>query len=875
MKRERKHSRNDDLERELQSDLELEAEEQRENGQSPEEARYAALRAFGNTTTIAQQTREQWQWAPFARVLHDLRFALRQLTRSPGFTVAAVLTLALGIGTTTAIFSLVNAVLLRPLPFPQSGRLMWLSQQDHSLPGQAPEPLSFPDYFDWRAQNHTFDGIAVYEGGGTTLQVKGEAQRLDAETVSSNLFQVLGVTPMLGRDFRLEEEKPGNRAAMLSYALWQSTFGSDPSIAGKSIRIDNHDYTVAGVMPRGFQFPLESPGPALWVSLADEEAGSASSQRGFDVLDAIGRLKPGVTPLQGKADLSLIAGQLARQYPDTNKQESSALVVPQLEHMTGDTRPAMRILFGAVLLLLLIVCANVAGLLLVRAARRSGEFALRVAIGASRGAIIRQLLVESVTLALGGGLAGIALGYGLLHAVLSLMPLDIPRMQNASIDPGVLAFALAVSLATGLLFGVLPAWRISKPAPSLAMRNTSRSLAGGRSQNRIHNSLVVAQTAVGLVLLVSSGLLIRSFVRILHVDPGFDPRQLLTARAGVPFEKATHNQHLLFYQQLLARISAMPGVQSASAGWPLPMSTSFATINFNIQGRPIAKGDEPSAPLGLAMPGFFETMRIPLLAGRAFDQQDGLHGAPSMIVNQAFANKYFPGENPLGQHIQVGLGDDVFEHPMRLVVGVVGNIHQKGLTEVAQPAYYLPFAQAMVTNPYLVVRTSGNPLLLQDAIRAATHDMDKNVPLYQVSTMQDYVSHSAAQSRFQTFLFACFTAIALFLAAIGLYGLLSYMVVQRTVEIGLRMALGAQRSDILAIVVRNGLTLAIIGITVGLALSAILTRLLSGMLYGTRPTDPLTFALTTAVLLLMSIAASGIPALRAARLDPTRALREQ
>jgi len=867
--------RDADLERELDSDLELEEEEQRDRGASAEEARYGAHRAFGNTALIREQTRETWAWARAERWWQDFRFALRQLARSPGFTASVVLVLALGIGATTAIFSLVNAALLRPLPFPQSERLMWVSQQNHSLPGEVPESLSYPDYFDWRAKNRTFAGIATYVGGGVTLQQEGDSQRLDVQTVSSDFFSVLGVAPMLGRDFRREDELPGNRTAMLSYETWRSLFGSAKDIAGRTIRMDDHSYTVAGVMPKGFQFPLENPAPALWISIGEDAAGKKTSQRGYDVLSAIGRLKPGVTREQAKADLSLIAGELARQYPDTNMTDTSALVEPELEHMTGDTRPALRVLFGAVLLVLLMVCANVAGLLLVRTARRSGEFALRAAIGASRGAILRQVLVESVTLSLCGGIAGVALGYGLLLALVRAMPLDIPRMQQAGVDSKVLMFALAISVATGLLFGVVPAWRMSRSAPGLALRENSRSVGGGRERNRVHNGLVVAQTAMGLVLLVSSGLLMRSLVRILNVDPGFDATHVLSARAGVPFGRYSHDQHLQFYEQLVERVAVLPGVKSASAGWPLPMSSAYATITFNIQGRPVPRGDEPGETLGLAMPGYFDTMRIPLIAGRVFDERDSVKSPPTIIVNQAFAKKYFSGESPLGQHMQVRLGDGVFDSPVREIVGVVGNTRLKGLAAGSQPEYYLPYAQAVVTNPFLVIRTAGDPLALQDAVRAAVQQMDKGVPVYQVSTLEGYVSKSASQPRFETFLLSSFAGMALVLAAIGLYGLLSYVVVQRSFEIGVRMALGAQRSDIVRQIVRRGLVLTVTGVVAGLVLAAVVTRMLTGMLYEVRRSDPATFAAMAAVLLAVSVAASSIPAWRAARLDPNRTLREQ
>jgi predicted permease len=866
-----------DLSEEIQQHLAEKTEALMAEGMSREQAEVAAKREFGNVTRIEERGREAWMWPLAESLCADTKFALRQLGKNYGFALSAILTLALGIGATAAIFSLVNAVLLRPLPFPEQDRLMWLSQKDHSLPGEAPESLSYPDYFDWRAQNHTFSGIASYAGGGVMLESGGESQHLDAQAVSANFFQVLGVAPILGRDFRWEDEKPGNRAVMLSYSLWQSAFNSAKNIVGKTIKMDDHGYTVAGVMPKGFQFPFESAAPALWKSLADDADGKdpTTGQRGFDILGVIGRLKPGVTVAQAKADLSLIAGNLARQYPDNNKQFSSALVEPELQRMTGDTRPALRVLLGAVTLVLLIVCANVAGLLLARGSRRSAEFALRAAIGASRAAITRQLLVESVTLSLFGGVAGVALAYGLVHAIVRLMPLDIPRMEDASIDGSVLLFVVFVSLATGLLFGVLPAWRMSQLTPVLALHDGFRSVAGGRGQNRLHGGLVIGQTAIGLVLLVSSGLMIRSFIRILNVDPGFDPRHVLTARIRVSFDKLGHDQHFQLYQQLLTRISALPGVQSASAGWPLPLSGGSASISFNIEGHPVAKGDEPSEQLGVVMPGYFETMRIPLVTGRSFDQQDGTKGMPTIMINQAFAKKYFPTENPIGRRIQVRLGDGVFDHPMREVVGVVGNTRRKGLTAEVEPQYYLPYAQAVVANPLLVIRTSGDPAIVQGAIRAAVHETDKSVPVYQVSTLEDYVSKSAAQPRFQTFLLTCFTAIALILAAIGLYGLLSYMVVQRTLEIGLRMALGAQRTEVLAMIVKRGLRLTLIGASVGLAISAVITRLLSGMLYGIRPNDPVTFAAMTGLLLLVCVAASSIPAYRAARLDPMKTLREQ
>jgi predicted permease len=810
----------------------------------------------------------------------NFRYALRQLRKNPGFAITAVLTLAIGIGATTAIFSLVYAVLLRSLPFPQQDRLVWLSQQDHSTPGVTAESLSYPDYFDWRSQNHTLSGMASFRHGNTTLFRNSETQHLESEVVSANFFQVLGVAPLLGRDFRWEEEKAGNHAVMLSYDLWQSAFGSAQDIVGRSVRLGDFDYTVAGVMPKGFQFPLESPAPALWLSLAVDADGTKgkdapTTQRGFDTLDVIGRLKPGVTLQQAKADLGVIANNLALQYPDNNKWYTSALIEPELDHIIGDTKPALRVLFGAVALVLLIACANVAGLLLARGSQRSAEFALRTAIGASRNEIIRQLLSESVILSLCGGIAGIAFAGVMLKATVSMLPVEIPRIGQVTVNGTVLAFAVTVSVLTGILFGLLPAWRMSQVEPSSALREGVRSVTSGRARHSLQSSLVIAQTAIGLVLLVGSGLLIRSFIRVLHVDPGFDSRHVLTARLGVSFERYDHDQHSQFFEQVVAKISALPGVQSASAGWPLPFSDSSASVSLAIEGKPVAKGDEPSEAVGVVMPGYFGTMRIPLLSGRTFTLQDGFKSTPVIIINQAFAKKYFPGENPVGKHIRSELGDGVLEHPMREVIGVVGDTKHFRLTADAAPMYYLPYSQAVITNPYIVIRSNGDPATLANAVRKTVTQMDTDVPVYQVSTLENYVSKSAAQPRFQTLLLTCFAGIALLLSAIGLYGLLSYIVTQRTFEIGLRMAIGAQRSDVLRMMLKRGLRLALAGLAIGLAASAVLTNFLSHMLYGVKPLDPITFVAVSLVLLAVSTGASFAPAWRASRLEPMKTLRDQ
>jgi putative ABC transport system permease protein len=805
------------------------------------------------------------------------RFGVRQLRKNPTFALTTILTLALGIGATTAIFSLVYAVMLKPLPFPESDRLVWLSQEDHSTGAAIPESLSYPDYFDWRAQNRTFSGLASFTGGNVTLTGMGIAQHLNSATVSSNFFQVLGAAPMLGRDFLWEEEKAGHRGVMLSYALWESRFGANLHVVGQPVMLSGQQYTVAGVMPRSFNFPIEQPSADLWTSLAATAEGASpmTAQRGADTLEVIGRLRPNVTLQQAKAELDVIARNLAKQYPDSNKWYTTALVKPEIEHLVGDTRPGLQMLFGAVVLVLLIACVNVAGLLLTRGAQRSAEVALRGVLGASRMEIFRQMLVESLLLSLLGGLAGIALATAILQGAVRVLPETLPRLNEVSLNSPALTFALGLSLLTGLLFGVLPAVRISRLDPAVALREGTRTVTGGRAQHRLQTWMVVGETALSLVLLVGAGLLIRSFVRVLHVDPGFDPHGVFTARISLPDNEYPHDRKIQFIDQLIPRLASLAGAKSASAGWPMPMSGNSASISFTVEGHPVAKADHPSEALGLTLPGYFETMRIPLIAGRTFAAQDGPKGAPVAIVNQAFANKYFARVNPVGKHMTADLGDGSLNSPVREIVGVVGNIKRQGLTAESDPEYYLPWSQAVITTPFLCIRTAGNPNDLARAVSTTIAQMNPSVPVYLVHDLDFYISRSTAQPRFQALLLASFATMALLLAAVGLYGVLSYIVQQRSTELALRLAVGAQRGEVLRLVLKRGMTLAAIGVAVGLGISACLSRFIATLLYGVQPVDPLTFAGVSLLLLLVALAASIAPAYRAAQADPMITLRNQ
>lgn len=807
----------------------------------------------------------------------DCRFAGRQLSRSLGFTLTTVLTLALGIGATTAIFSLVHAVLLEPLPFPHAGDLMSVQQQDHATAANLPENVSYPTFFDWRARSKAFSGLSSYYTQPMSLTGMGDAQQITGAVVSANFLGVLGVRPLLGRDFLPQEEKAGSRSVLLSYSLWQTEFSAAKDVVGHSMRLNGDLYQIIGVMPRDFSFPITSPNPLFWTTLAVDTVGQtpATTQRGFDHLSVIGRLKPGVSVTQAHNEMNLVAQHLAREYPDTSANFTTTIVQPELDHLIGDYRPALRVLFTAVISLLLIACVNVAGLLLARTSQRRGEIAVRAALGASRVEITRQVLVESVLLALGGGAAGVLLAQALLKAMLQLAPEHLPRSGQVSIDGFVLVFALVTALATGLLFGFLPAWRASKADPSLALRSGTRAVTGTPGEHRLQSGLVIAETAISLALLVGAGLLIHSFVRVLQVNPGFDAHNVLSARVGLSEKEYPTLKAIQFHQQLLDKLATLPGVQSVAAGSPLPLSGSDIDITFTIEGRPAAPGHEPDSHMSIVTPGFFRTLHIPMVSGRDFARTDAPNGRPVIILNQAFVRKYFPGENPIGKHIKPGLSDDVTPSSMREVIGVVGDTKVQGLTAEAAPQYYLPYAQAAVTNPYLCIRTTTDPASLIGPLRDVVQGMDRNVPLYRISTAENYVSLASAQPRFQAMLLGCFAGLALLIAAIGLYAVLTYMVTQRTLEIGLRMAMGAGRADVLAMILRRGLALSALGLAAGLCVALLLTRFIGSMLFEVQSFDPVTIVAVSLLLLLVAVVASLAPALRAANLDPYTTLRQQ
>ena len=815
--------------------------------------------------------------------LRDVRFALRQLRKNPGFALVTVLTLGLGIGATTSIFSLVNTVVLRPLPFPESDRIMNVATGRQAAVGAPVVPGSFdyPDFFDFRSQNHSFEALASFRDTDMTLTGRGDPRHVVGEVVGADFFRILRVAPALGRDFVAADEKPQSNVVVLSHELWQSTFGSRTDVIGQAVTLNATSYNIVGVMPKGFLFPIGDPAPAFYTTLAVDAYDPtgdppATKQRGAHFLEVIGRLKPSVSVASAGSDLSLIAANLRKQYPDTNERFPAAVVRPQLERMIGKTRSTFGILFAAVGFVLLIACANVAGLLLARSTQRRAEIAVRSALGAGRGEIVRQILIESLVLATCGGILGVVISTASLTGLIHLVPQELPRLSQVSVDRDALLFAFATAIVTALLFGGLPAWRMSRLQPSQSIRQGSRTVTADRAQHRLQHALIVAETAIGLVLLIGSALLIHTFVRVLRVDPGFDSHNVLTTELSLPDASYPGLKIDQFYRQLLTTLSTSPGVVSATAAFPMPLSGNGMTISLEFEGRPVPKGQEPAEAIAVVAPDYFKTMRIPIVQGREFQATDTVKSQAVMLVTQSFARKYYPGENPIGKLVRPGLGDGITKSKTnRQIIGVVADVKARGLTDEMLPQYYLPLSQALITSPTLVIRTERDAASILPAVRAAIASLDPAIPLYSIRTMDEYVSRSAAQSRFQAVLLTCFAGIALVLFAVGLYAVLSYTVSQRTVEIGVRMALGARREDMLMMFMRQGVRLTAIGGVIGLVAAFGMTRVIANMLYEVKSFDPSSFLTVPVVIGIVAIGASAVPAIRAMSVDPMTALKDE
>ena len=808
----------------------------------------------------------------------DIRYGLRMLAKSPGFTSVAILTLALGIGANTAIFSVVSAVLLRSLPFPAPKKLVRVvSVRAHD---NAPDNASYPDFTDWRAQSHAFSQMAAYRTESLTLTGQGNPAHIDGAVVSAELFPLLGVRPILGRTFLSEEDSPGagdsGLPVVLSHGLWRQRFGADPAIVGRTIDLDNRSFTVVGVMPAGFQFPIQSGPIDFWTTIAVdlvEMQGEKpmASQRGAHYLDVIGRLKSQVSPSQAQAELATIVGNLNKQYTDNAPR--TVWVVPELHQLVSGVRPALLILLGAVGCVLLIACANVGNLLLSRGAARQREMTLRGALGASRWRMIRQLLTESIMLAIAGGALGVALAVWGIRPLVRLVPEDVPRITDIHLNAPVLLFTAALSVLTGVLFGLAPAMRLSRARFLESLKESGRGALGGLYSSRLRGVLVVCDVALAAILLVGAGLLIKSFLRLERVDPGYDPHRVLTFKVDLPDSTYTKERQVAFYQEALARLNQLPGVRSASAVLPLPLDGDEIDTTVEIEGQPVDRANPLRTNYSWVEPNYFGTVGIRLREGRDFNDRDNLATTPVVIVNETIAKRYFPGQDPIGKRISPQIGNGYPTPPMREIVGVVGDVKQTDLTAQPGPQVYVPRSQSPFVGMIFVVRTEVAPLSVLSAARKEISEIDKDLPVYGVKTLDQYFAQSIGQPHFFTTLLGIFASLALLLAAVGLYGVISYSAVQRTHEIGVRMALGANKGDVLKLVVGQGFKLTLLGVAIGVAGALALTRLLSALLYDVQPTDPATFFTVSLALMCVALLACYIPARRAARVDPMVALR--
>jgi putative ABC transport system permease protein len=867
-----------DVDEELELHLDLVAQELVEEGWSPEAARAEARRQFGDLEGTRKVCREldsrkeiQMKWTESLGDLgQDLRFGGRQLLKSPGFTLVAVLTLALGIGATTAIFSVVYGVVLRSLPWKEPERLvrpMFISPE-----GERHGAFSAPNFMDVRAQSKTLSGLAGVSGGTLNLSGGGaEPERLPAAWVTANYFDVIGIRPLAGRTFAPDEDRPGApRVAVISEEFWGRRFGRDTGVIGRVVTLNGQPHTVVGVLARGSQLPA---GSDAWVPLVFSE--NDLKGRGSVWFAGIGRLAPGVTREKAQAELDVIARRLAEQYPDANAGYMKGMALESLqENMIGETRKPLLILLGAVGFVLLIACVNVANLLLVRAAAREGEIVIRSALGAGRTRIVRQLLTESLVLALVGGAAGVALAWWATKALVKLAPRGIPRLEEIGLDGTTLLFAFGISLFTGVLFGLAPALQTSRTDLSGVIREGTRG-SKGRGATRARGALVVAEMALAVILLAGAGLLIRSFARLQKVDPGFNPKGVVTFNLELPASKYSDDAKLrTFMAGLMERMEQLPGVASAGATvYGMPLDDQVNVLTFSVAGRPPAPpGKEESMRIANATPDYFKTLGIPILRGRGFTPQDR-DGAPQVVViTQEAARRYFPNEDPLGKRIDLGWtaggvtrGGDV--------VGIAADFKQETLSQGSEPQLYLPYDQAPLESLSVVLRSTRDPQLVASAAKAKLRELDPDLPIYGLQSMEEAVSKSTAQSRFYMLLLGGFAVVSLILAAIGIYGVIAFAVRQRTQEIGIRIALGATSQRVTRMVVGQGMALAGAGALVGLLGAAFATRGMQSLLFEVKTSDPTIYVGVALVLVLVAAVASYLPARRAALTDPQLALR--
>ncbi len=874
-----------ELDAEIRLHVELRAERLRREGLAPDEAWAEALRRFGPleearaTLRGAARRREERLGAreSLAGLRQDLRYAARTLRGSPAFTLAAVLTLALGIGATSSIFSVVHGVLLRPLPFPAPERLVQVRTVTAGAP-EADDVLSPPNFMSLAERSRAFGGVAAVLTGDHVLGGAGEARTVESARVSASFFGVMGVRPVLGRGFVPAENQPGSDGVVvLGWGLWQRAFGGDPGVVGRTVRLDGVPREVVGVMPRGFDFPAERE---LWVPLPYDGYFSATGvlgRKGNAYVTVLARLRPGVGLEEGRAELRDLAGRLQAAFPASNTGVGFT-AVPLRDALVGEARKPLLLLFGAVGLVLLVAAANVVGLLLARAATREGEMAVRVALGAGRGRLVRQLLTESLLLGLAGGGLGLLLALWTTRALVALRPEGMPRVDSIRVDGPVLAFTLAVALATSVLAGLVPALRATEGGISGTLRGGGRGGLASRRGNRLRGGLVVGQMALAVVLLAGAGLLLRSFARLVAVDPGFRVERVLAFRVELPRAAYDSGDETSgFYARFLERVHGLPGVEAAGAVYRLPIAQGSFGSRFEVEGRAVGAGEEePSIGVLSVTPGYFRTLGVPLLRGRGIEDGDRAGGPPVVVINRAAAERFFSGVDPVGRRLARFSFDPIEAAAESFtVVGVVGDVRGEALDRAPEPEAFFAHAQVPLPAMSVVVRASGDPLALAGAVRRELSALDPDLPAPEFRTLEQVVAESVARPRFLAGLLTLFAAAALSLAALGVYGLLSYAVAQRTREIGVRIALGARPRDVLEMVVRRALALAGAGVVLGLGGALTLTRLLESQLFGVGAGDPATLAAVVSLLGAAALLASLVPARRAARMSPLEALRAE